>query len=229
MLNLIYDPDSKGYEVEEIIDKSGNEYLVKYKDYPIEESTWLKEHHLANRGKELIAAFNDKLRAKKTWIGKGRREYSVACLNKRKFHQTKTHEDVLNELLEDKDLMLDGLQTPGCFSSQEINLSEAMNMPLQTDKYSTTRVAHDSPQEEKISSVELMTDESFNHGKHAISWHKVADFMRTHPEACKAHESLTRMELLELIAKFYHFEGVFSLKRVSKENVILEDNSKGFF
>ena len=74
-----------------------------------------------------------------------------------------------------------------------------------------------------------MTDESFNQSKHSISWHKVADFMRAHPEVCKAHETLNRMELLELIAKFYHFDKVFSLKKVSKENVVLEDNSKGFF
>ena len=74
-----------------------------------------------------------------------------------------------------------------------------------------------------------MTDESLNKDGRSITWHKVTDYMRAHPEVCKAHNNLTSIELLELIATFYHFEGVFSLKKVTKENVILEDNSKGFF
>ena len=44
----------------------------------------MKKHHLGTQEAKLIDSYEKKLKAKETYIGKGRKDYSWACLNQRK-------------------------------------------------------------------------------------------------------------------------------------------------
>ena len=60
-VSIIYMSEDSLFEVEEILDKriiKGNtQYLIKWKDFPQDESTWEPEHYLTNC-KELLKEFN---------------------------------------------------------------------------------------------------------------------------------------------------------------------------
>ncbi len=131
--------------------------------------------------------------------------------------EQRSHNEVLQRLLEEEFSSQDFLVTP-----------EIEDEPKVGEKYSTARTG--SPEEEKISSVGLMTEDSLNPRGRGICWERVAEFMQVHPEVCRAHESLKTVELVELIAKFYHFDKLFTLKKASKGGaVVLEDKTQGFF
>ena len=134
---------------------------------------------------------------------------------KRSFFTSKEEEEIDNFFLQQ-------LHSSGAFSSLPNS---------QQDSVAHQPATPHCTQDEKItSSVDLRTEESFSQQRqHAIRWEKIAEFMRSNPDVCKAHESLSVLELLELISKFYHFDKLFTLRKANKERVLLEDNTKGFF